>query len=234
MPAVAELFDQVGVSFFDDHESIHFLGETPDPLQRQREGEPELQQASLRRGFAHVHRGDARSDDPQGGIPFENPVGAALLIPLGDLGELLPQSAVGRPGVGRDHHSAGDIVIEMRRGIDGLDGTGADHGLRVAHTRGHAEEDGQRPASGDVECGQQVVVGLLGIGRLEHGHAGGYGVAAVVLFVLAGGHARIIGGDDDQRARRAGIGGGEEGIGGDVQSDVLHGDQGRGRGHCHT
>ena len=40
----------------------------------------------------------------------------------------------------------------------------------------------------------------------------------------------IVGGDQDQRARDAGVGGGEERIGGHVHADVLHGDERAGAG----
>jgi hypothetical protein len=53
---------------------------------------------------------------------------------------------------------------------------------------------------------------------------------AVVLLVLAGRHARIVGGDDDQAAFDIGVGGGEQRVGGDVEADVLHGHQGAAAG----
>ena len=84
------------------------------------------------------------------------------------------------------------------------------------------------PALGDLDGHQGEVVGLLRVRGLEHGHAGGHGVAAVVLLVLAGGHARIVGGDDHQARLHVRVGGGEQRVGGHVQPDVLHGDQGAG------
>ena len=69
---------------------------------------------------------------------------------------------------------------------------------------------------------QTRVVTRSRIGRLQHRHSGGDGVAAVVLFVLAGGHAGIVRADDHQPARRAGVGDGEQRVGGHVESDVLH------------
>ena len=84
------------------------------------------------------------------------------------------------------------------------------------------------PAGGKLEGGQREIVGLLRIGRLEHRHAGRHGVAAIVLLVLTGSHARIVGRDDHQRAGHAAIGGRKEGVGRDVQAHVLHRHQ-RGR-----
>ncbi len=105
-------------------------------------------------------------------------------------------------------------------------GRGPHHGATVANPRGGAKQDGNLPALGNLDGGAQEIVSLLGVGRLEHGHAGGDGVTAVVLFVLAGVHARIIGGNDDQGAGHSGVGDGEERVGGDVQADVFHGGHG--------
>ena len=73
---------------------------------------------------------------------------------------------------------------------------------------------------------EHEIVRFLGIRRLEHRHAGRDRVAPVVLLVLAGGHAGIVGGDDHQPAGDSGVGGGEERVRGDVQADVFHGGQG--------
>ncbi len=75
---------------------------------------------------------------------------------------------------------------------------------------------------------------FLGVGRFEHGHGRGHGKTAVVLFVLARRHARIVGRNDQQRSARARVGRGKKRIGGHVQADVLHGDQGRRASHGHA
>src|SRR5690606_33836091 len=53
-------------------------------------------------------------------------------------------------------------------------------------------------------------------------------VMAVVLLVLRAVHAGVVGRDDDQGAGGADVAGREQRVGGDVQPDVLHGDDGAG------
>ena len=78
------------------------------------------------------------------------------------------------------------------------------------------------PLFGNEKGLLQAVVGLLRVARLEDGRAGGDGVAAGVLLVLAGGHAGVVRDDDDEAAVDAGVGGREERVCGDVEADMLH------------
>ncbi len=104
----------------------------------------------------------------------------------------------------------------------GSAGPGDHDGLGVADAGGHPVEDRDLPPFRDFDRRKEEVVGLLRVGRLDRRQPGRDGVAAVVLLVLRGGHARVVGADHDQRAGHAGVGGGEERIGGDVEADVLH------------
>ncbi len=168
--------------------------------------------------------------------------------PLGDLGELGAEATMRRPSVGRDHHPAGDVVLEMgcrrwsgtghgpwrrsrrRRGGAVPAISGRHDGLGVADAGGHPVEDGQLPPLGDFDSRKEEVVGLLRVRWLEHRQARGDGISAVVLFVLRGGHARVVGADDDQGAADARVRGREERIRGDVEPNVLHRDDDSGVG----
>ncbi len=97
--------------------------------------------------------------------------------------------------------------------------------LRVADTRGDAEQHGNFPALRNFDGCEREVVSFLRVGRLQHRHSGGHGVTAVVLFVLARRHAGIIRRDHDQRADHAGMGRAEKRIGGHVEADVFHRDE---------
>jgi len=92
----------------------------------------------------------------------------------------------------------------------------------MAGARRHAQQHGLAELLGQREGGAGEVVGLLRIGRLKHEEAGGARVMPVVLFVLARRHAGIIGRDEHQAAGDAGIGGGKQGVGGDIDADMLH------------
>ena len=141
---------------------------------------------------------------------------------------------MGGPGVAGNHDSRANVAIEMRRHDVPLPRLRADHGLRMADPRGGPQDERQVPAGGQFQRQQGKIVRLLGVGRFEHRHGRGHGKTAVVLFILAGRHARIVGRDDHQRPAGARVGRGKEGIGSHVQSDVLHRHQ-RGRaGHGHA
>ena len=79
---------------------------------------------------------------------------------------------------------------------------------------------------GDVEGLPGHVVGFLMVGGLEAGDLGELGIEAAVLLVLGAVHAGVVGGDDDQPAVGPGEGRVHERVGGDVETDVLHRDQG--------
>ena len=95
----------------------------------------------------------------------------------------------------------------------------------MTDARGDPQQHGDFPALGNFHGGEREVVGFLGVGRLQHRHGGGDGVTAVVLLVLARRHARVIRRNHDEGANDAGVRHAEERIGGNVEADVLHGDE---------
>ena len=74
------------------------------------------------------------------------------------------------------------------------------------------------------------VLALLGVAGLHHGDLGGPGIVAVVLLILGGMTAGVVGGDHDERSAHAHVTGGEQGVGGHVQAHHLHGAEGPGTG----
>ena len=164
--------------------------------------------------LAHVLVADAGRDGAERGIALNDYGGAFGVVPKGDFGELPPQPPVRRAGVGGDHDAGGDVAFEggctrRRCGV----ARRHDHAFRMTNARGDAQEHRKAPALGDLDGAQREIISFLGIGGLEHGNAGGYRVAAIVLLILTGGHARIVGRDDHQRAAYAGVCRGEEWIG---------------------
>ena len=159
---------------------------------------------------------------PSDSAALDDVVQGAGLVPFLHLGQLLAQPPVGGPGVGRDHHAPPDVPLEAR-GPGRVGGRARlHHGIAVADARRDPEQDRDPPALRHLDGREHEIISLLRIGRLEHRHAGRDRVTPVVLFVLARRHARIVRGDDDQRAAHAGIGGGKQRIGGHIQADVLH------------
>ncbi len=105
------------------------------------------------------------------------------------------------------------------------------HALGVRDAGRRAEEHGRVEALGQLEGDLEEILGLAAVGGLDERDLGELGVVAVVLLVLGAVHAGVVGGDQDQPALDAGVGGGEEGIGGHVDAHVLHAHQGAGTGH---
>ena len=178
---------------------------------------------------------DAGRDDAERGIALDHHGGAFRFVPTGDFGELPPQAPMRRAGIGGNHDARGDVALEggrsrRRSGVARRD----DHAFGMTHAGGDAQEHGKAPALGDIDGAQGEIIRFLGIGGLEHGHAGGHCVAAIVLLILAGSHARIVGRDDYQRAGDAGVGHGEEWIGRHVQADVFHGGERAAAGERHA
>ena len=63
---------------------------------------------------------------------------------------------------------------------------------------------------------------LRRIDGFEHRHLGRDGVVPGILFVLGGVHTRIVGHGTDHAATNPDVRGGVEGVGGDVEADMLH------------
>ncbi len=223
----AELLHEDGVALFDDDAALHRRGEAADGFDRKRIGESRLEDAGVRGGLAGVLEGDPGGDEAEGGVAVDRARQFALFVPGRDGVQALAHPPVGRTGVGRDHDAAGHVLLPARRGR-GFGGAGLDDGLAVADPRGEAEKNGHAPCFREGEGAARQVVGFLRVGRLEHRHAGGAGVTAAVLFVLAGRHAGVVGADNHQAAGNVGVGDGEERVGRNVEPHVLHGHQGAG------
>ena len=99
-------------------------------------------------------------------------------------------------------------------------------GAGVGKPRRQADEHGNFVLFGEFEgVFGQIVAFLLG-GRLDAGDHGELRVEAGVLFILGGVHGRIVRDGDQQAAVRSCHGGIDETVARDVQTDVLHADDG--------
>ncbi len=68
--------------------------------------------------------------------------------------------------------------------------------------------------------------GLAGTGRIQDRDFAEHGEKPAVLFGLGAVRSGVIGDDDQKAAFNSEIGGAQKGIGGDIQSHLLHGDSG--------
>ena len=230
-PAGANGVQQVGISLFNHHATGDAPDKTANGFQREGVGHPQLQHRRFRRCLARVHEGDSSRDNPQGAVPVDLLVWPLGFVPFQNARQFFSQPTVGRPGICGDHHPSFNVADERCRGVGrSKRRRRPDHGLRVAHACRHAKQDRNSPSLRDLKGQQREVVGFLGVGGLQHRHSGRHGVAAIVLFILARSHARIVRRDHYQGAGDTGVGGGKKRIRGHVQADVLHGDQGSGIG----
>ena len=106
---------QVRIAFFDDQAALDAGGEGAHPLHGQRIGHSQLQHTGLGRNFAHILERDARGNDSERGRACDQFVRSRLVVPSGDLRELLAQAQMRRARVGRNHHAGAEIVLEARR-----------------------------------------------------------------------------------------------------------------------
>ena len=222
------------LQLLDDIELLHPGGKVPDQVHGQGEGQAQLQEGGpLREHLLCVFIGDGGGDHAHLAVAHFQLVqavfqgtGAAVFSQL--LQALLYDGMVGI-GVGRGAHELADVA-----GIGGV-------GVLPALTELHQALGVTDPGGGAVQhrrveqlghlAGQgHEVLALLGVAGLHHGDLGGPGIVAVVLLILGGMTAGVVGGDHDERPAHAHVTGGEQGVGGHVQAHHLHGAEGTGTG----
>ena len=192
-------------------------------------GEPQLENRCLRLDLLHVLIGNAGADHPDPPVAFLDPVERTALGPLrqcvhASLHQLMPATRVAghHHGLRYVSHKAGRSTLHpFAQFYDGL---------RVGQASGDTQQHRGVEALADLERGPRELLCLLGIAWLQHRDLRQPRVVPVVLLVLGAEHAGIIGGDDHQAATHSDIGSGDQGIGGDVQANVLHRDQRPGAG----
>ena len=165
--------------------------------------------------------GDAGGDDAAALVGAGDVlVEAAFLGGLGEAGLLVDEVAVEALGVDRQQHVALGVA-GAAEGVLLADGLALDAGAAVGQAGGDAHQDGGAQLLAEVVAGEDHVVGLLLVRRLEHRDHGPVTVVAAVLLVLAGEHAGVVGHHDDD-ALGADDGGVHEGVAADVEAHVLH------------
>ena len=94
-----------------------------------------------------------------------------------------------------------------------------------AHHHRHVELLAHREGALDI------LVALLTVGRLEHGHGAHAAEVAVVLLGHAAGHAGVAGQADHEPGVDAGVDGADERVGGHTGAGALHGREGTSAAH---
>ena len=218
---LAVIFDD-GIELFDDGERLHVGSELPDELFGQGMHHAELQDAdAVAEDFLRVLIGSGRSDDAELlAAPFDAVEGGGLRIFFERLHALF-NVVVPLLCVSGHHDVLFDILFVRLCGP--LFAFARFHNaLRVRDARAHLDDDGRIELLGNFIGGLGKGEGFAAVGRFQHGELGGFRIVAGILLVLRGMHARVVRNADDHARIHARIGDGEEGVGGDVESDVLH------------
>ena len=125
------------------------------------------------------------------------------------------------PRVRRQHDVLRRIGRESAR-ADRLSRVRMDHAAGMRDASRGADEDRHIKSLGQLERERRERAGLLAVAWLQQRDAGETSEEPVVLLVLRAVHSRVVGGDDHEAGAGARIRGRHEGVGGDVQADVLH------------
>ena len=93
--------------------------------------------------------------------------------------------------------------------------------LRVRDTGGKAQQHGGVKLLGEVKCQLGELQAFRGVRGLQHGQLGGLCIVAGILLVLRGMHAGVVCYGNHKACVHARVGCGKEGVGHDVQANVL-------------
>ncbi len=134
------------------------------------------------------------------------------------------------PGECRNGYELGRIALEAF-GLARI-GCGAEfhRAAKMVDAGGGAKQERCAVLLGQEQTVAGHVLGFLSRGRFQNRHACDAGIVAVVLLVLAGVAARIVGGQQYDAAGGACITKGHERVGSHVDAYVLHCAQGHGSG----
>ena len=226
------------VEFLDHKHVAHRLRELLHEVRRERVRPAELQHRELGEDLLHVLVRDAGGDDADLLLARLDAVELALARRLGHLGAAFLCGKALTAGERRHGDRVRDVLLVgddlVRRGLEVAE---VDERARVARARRETEHARHVELLRGLKRGLHHVVGLLGVGGLEHRHPGELREVAVVLLVLGGVHAGIIRGDHHHSARGAHVGERHQRVHRHVEPHVLHrrqrtraGDRGTDRG----
>ena len=183
--------------------------------------------------FHQVVVGDTCGDDSELFLrAVEILVVARRFRGFGELGLLVDEVAVEALGVSRQQHERlgvgrlGEFVLRTH-------GLAHHTSAAVGQAGRDAVEHRRTELLAELEAVVHHVIGLLLVGRFQHGNHGPVAIVAAVLFVLRREHARVVG-HHDEDALRADDGSVHEGVAAHVEAHVLHAGHGAlaGVGHA--
>ena len=223
------------LQLLDDVQLLHFLGEVADQAHGQGEGQAQLQEGcALGEYLLGVLIADGSGDDAHLAVAQLQLVQAVLQCAgaavLRQLGQTLLHNGVVHVGVSGGADKLADVALV---GGSGMLGALAEfhQTLAVADAGSGAVQHRGVELLGDLAGQLHKILALLRVAGLYHGDLGGPGIETVILLVLGGVAGGVISADNDVSAVDTQVAGGEQGVGGHVQTYHLHGAEGAGAGH---
>ena len=215
------------VQLLHHHKAVHLGGEVTDHLRRQGVDHTQFQNGhGVTEHFLHVLIAGAGGDDAEGvvGALLHTVEGASLRVSGQCLGALLHHGMLPLGVSGHHNVFFGLLFVFLIRNLLPL--ADLHDALGVGDAGGHTDHKQRIKLLGEGKGCLGHSVGFTGIRGLQHRKLGGDGVVAGILLVLGGMHSGIVGGAEHHTGVHARIGHGEHGIGGHVQTYVLHGTDG--------
>ena len=151
----------------------------------------------------HVLVGDALGDDAEAAVAptRSGSAGLASAAAASAAARSSTRSRIARACAGHRHEPL-EVLLEPDLPVGRLPLAERRRRPGVADPGRGAQEHGRAEPLGDLEAEHREVLGLLGVGGLEHRDLGEPGVVPGVLLVLRGVHAGVVGHDDHQPAHR--------------------------------
>ncbi len=217
------LFDE-GLAILEKENLVDLVIQLVKHIERQRIlGDFDHRVGALAAGevFLQVVEGDASGDDTAALVgAFEIFVVTTLFARFGESGLFVDQVTVQALGVHRQQDEALRIA-GAGQGVLRQHGLALDAGAAVGQTGRDAIEDGGSEFFRELIAEEDHIVGLLLVGRLEHGYHSPVAIVAAVLLVLRREHRRVIS-DNDDNALGSDDSSIHKGVATDVETHVLH------------
>ena len=210
------------LDFLDHHHLIDHRGQFAALFERHRAGEAKFQHRGVREGFLDVHVSRAGSDEADAPVgTFLNEVQRRNFSLGAQLDVALEHQRNTLAGIARHHDETPRFLLEART-VVGDTFADSDQRFHMIDPRRHAQDDRHLELLGKLERLLGHRIGLLRIGRLEHGDVRKAPPVARILLVLRRREANVVGNGDHQTTDDAGQGQRHQRIGSHIHPDMLH------------
>ena len=220
------VFFQEGIQLFQHVHLIAVMGEALDQLFRQGVNTAQFQVVHLvPQGFLGVLVADAGADHADLGTVVLHRIDVGGFRPVLLRFHPVFHNDVALFGLAGHHHVfVGVLHIGMQSHLFPV--TQFHQAPGVGHPGGEPQHHRGVKLLGQGESQFGIVLTFLGVGGLQHHQFGRLGVVAGILFVLGRVHSRVVRHQNHHAGVDAGVGGGEQGVGGHIEAHVLHAGEG--------